>query len=372
MDNFNTQYEKELAYQEITSNKYTLYGILLFIGVELLIWLLNIVGFFELDNRIMSMVIGSSIVLFLPVIVIMVKADLSKPFYKYIAMTQICIITGTLVTFLSYHAMLLFVLPLLFAGHYRKRSVLWYTYVLSAITLQVSSVLSYYYGILDINLLIAGTHQKDWYLNIIANGGSFTYNDNPVFIILVFAGIPRCLMLLVFTFMMQYIVTSSQNDAARIAQLTYLKETDSLTKLFNKNKYNEMISLYYPSVENITAIFWDLNNLKIINDTYGHEFGDKALASLASVLYAHSDEQCRRVYRFGGDEFVMIIDNPHDGEAERIISAVKDELEKSSADISIEISSAVGVASGKGSDIIEIVKNADSAMYADKQLCHHR
>lgn len=61
MDNFNARYEKELAYQEITSNKYTLYGILLFIGVELLIWLLNIIGFFELDNQIMSAVIGSSI-----------------------------------------------------------------------------------------------------------------------------------------------------------------------------------------------------------------------------------------------------------------------------------------------------------------------
>ncbi len=371
MDNFNTQYEQELAYQEITSNKYTLYGILLFIGVELLIWLLNIIGIFELDNRIMSMVIGSSIVLFIPIILIMVKGDLSKPAYKYIAMTQICIITGILITFLSYHAILLSVLPLLFAGHYRKRSLLWYTYILSAITLIVSSVLNYYFGIMDINLLIAGTHQKNWYLNIIANGGSFTYNENPVFIILVFAGIPRCMMLLLFTFMMQYIVTSSQHDAARIAQLTYLKETDSLTKLFNKNKYNEMVSIYYPNVDNITVIFWDLNNLKTINDTYGHEFGDKALSALASVLYSHSNER-RRIYRFGGDEFVMIIDNPHDNESDYITSAVKDELVKSSADISIDISSAVGVASGKGSDIIEIVKNADSAMYADKHLCHHR
>lgn len=117
-----------------------------------------------------------------------------------------------------------------------------------------------------------------------------------------------------------------------------------------------MVSMYYPNVNNITVIFWDLNNLKIINDTYGHEYGDKALSALASVLYAHSDEQCRRVYRFGGDEFVMIIDNPHDGEADRIISAVKDELMKCSYDISVEISSAVGVASGNGSDIIEIVK----------------
>ena len=294
MDNFNARYEKELAYQEITSNKYTLYTILLY------------------------------------------------------------------------------VLPLLFAGHYRKRSVLWYTYVLSVLMLFVRSILNYYYGIMDTNLLIAGTHQRKWYLDLIANGGSFTYNANPVFIILIFACIPRSMMLLVFTFMMQYIVTASLHDAARIAQLTYLKETDSLTRLFNKNKYNEMVSMYYPNVDNITVIFWDLNNLKIINDTYGHEYGDKALSALASVLYAHSDEQCRRVYRFGGDEFVMIIDNPHDGEADRIISAVKDELVKCSYDISIEISSAVGVASGNGSDIIEIVKNADSAMYADKQLYHHR
>ena len=294
MDNFNARYEKELAYQEITSNKYTLYTILLY------------------------------------------------------------------------------VLPLLFAGHYRKRSVLWYTYVLSVLMLFVSSILNYYYGIIDTNLLIAGTHQRKWYLDLIANGGSFTYNAHPVFIILIFACIPRSMILLVFTFMIQYIVTASLHDAARIAQLTYLKETDSLTRLFNKNKYNEMISMYYPNVDNITVIFWDLNNLKIINDTYGHEYGDKSLSALASVLYAHSDEQCRRVYRFGGDEFVMIIDNPYDGEADRIISAVKDELVKCSYDISIEISSAVGVASGNGSDIIGIVKNADSAMYADKQLCHHR
>ena len=276
----------------------------------------------------MSAVIGSSIVLFIPIILIMVKGDLSKPAYKYIAMTQICIITGTIITFLSYHAILLYVLPLLFAGHYRKRSVLWYTYVLSVLMLFVSSILNYYYGIMDTNLLIAGTHQRKWYLDL--------------------------------------------HDAARIAQLTYLKETDSLTRLFNKNKYNEMVSMYYPNVDNITVIFWDLNNLKIINDTYGHEYGDKALSALASILYANSDEQCRRVYRFGGDEFVMIIDNPHNGEADRIISAVKDELVKCSYDISIEISSAVGVASGNGSDIIEIVKNADSAMYADKQLYHHR
>ncbi len=302
----------------------------------------------------MSAVIGSSIVLFIPIILIMVKAIYlslqihchDSDMYNYRNYNYIFIISRY--SSVCSSAFICWTLQKTFCAMVHI--------CIKCINAFVSSILNYYYGIMDTNLLIAGTHQRKWYLDLIANGGSFTYNAHPVFIILIFACIPRSMILLVFTFMIQYIVTASLHDAARIAQLTYLKETDSLTRLFNKNKYNEMVSMYYPNVDNITVIFWDLNNLKIINDTYGHEYGDKALSALASVLYAHSDEQCRRVYRFGGDEFVMIIDNPHDGEADRIISAVKDELMKCSYDISIEISSAVGIASGNGSDIIEIVK----------------
>ena len=371
MDNFNARYEKELAYQEITSNKYTLYGILLFIGVELLIWILNIIGFFELDNQIMSAVIGSSIVLFIPIILIMVKGDLSKPAYKYIAMTQICIITGTIITFLSYHAILLYVLPLLFAGHYRKRSVLWYTYVVSVLMLFVSSILNYYYGIMDTNLLIAGTHQRKWYLDLIANGGSFTYNAHPVFIILIFACIPRSMILLVFTFMIQYIVTASLHDAARIAQLTYLKETDSLTRLFNKNKYNEMVSMYYPNVDNITVIFWDLNNLKIINDTYGHDMGDRLLKAVSRRLC-----KCIRktdyAFRIGGDEFSLIIEegNINDEFCEMMVRRIKRVIDRpfniEGRLLSVDTSCGYAIYPEHSQKIDEIRIMADHRMYEDK------
>ena len=371
MDNFNARYEKELAYQEITSNKYTLYGILLFIGVELLIWILNIIGFFELDNQIMSAVIGSSIILFIPIILIMVKGDLSKPAYKYIAMTQICIITGTIITFLSYHAILLYVLPLLFAGHYRKRSVLWYTYVLSVLMLFVSSILNYYYGIMDTNLLIAGTHQRKWYLDLIANGGSFTYNAHPVFIILIFACIPRSMILLVFTFMIQYIVTASLHDAARIAQLTYLKETDSLTRLFNKNKYNEMVSMYYPNVNNITVIFWDLNNLKIINDTYGHDMGDRLLKAVSRRLC-----KCIRktdyAFRIGGDEFSLIIEegNINDEFCEMMVRRIKSVIDRpfdiEGRLLSVDTSCGYAIYPEHSQKIDEIRIMADHRMYEDK------
>ena len=85
------------------------------------------------------------------------------------------------------------------------------------------------------------------------------------------------MILLVITFMLQDIVLRSSEDELRIAQLTYLKETDSGTKVFNKNKYEEMVKTYYHYIDNIRVIFWDLNNLKMINDTYGHDYGDKAI-----------------------------------------------------------------------------------------------
>ena len=198
-------------------------------------------------------------------------------------------------------------MPLLFAAHYRHRKALWFTYIINSVSVLLSMVLGFFYGICDLNLLFEGSHKRDWYLTVVASGTGYSFNSDPVFVLLVFGVLPRCMILLVITFMLQDIVLRSSEDELRIAQLTYLKETDSGTKVFNKNKYEEMVKTYYPYIDNIRAIFWDLNNLKMINDTYGHDYGDKAIERLSSVLYSFVDER-RRVYRIGGDEFIMIIE----------------------------------------------------------------
>lgn len=84
---------------------------------------------------------------------------------------------------------------------------------------------------------------------------------------------PRSIILFVFSVLMQYSVVSSNEDVYRIAQLTYLKETDTKTRVFNKNKYVEMMEEYYFKLEQIAVLFWDLNNLKYMNDVYGHAVG---------------------------------------------------------------------------------------------------
>ena len=226
-------------------------------------------------------------------------------------------------------------------------------------------VLGFFYRICDLNLLFEGSHKRDWYLTVVASGTGYSFNSDPVFVLLVFGVLPRCMILLVITFMLQDIVLRSSEDELRIAQLTYLKETDSGTKVFNKNKYEEMVKTYYHYIDNIMVIFWDLNNLKMINDTYGHDYGDKAIERLSSVLYSFVDER-RRVYRIGGDEFIMIIDNPSDEEGKNISASVAEMIEKANEGSSLKITSAVGIAKGYGRDVLEVVKRADEEMYKNK------
>lgn len=256
-------------------------------------------------------------------------------------------------------------MPLLFAAHYRHRKALWFIYIINSVSVLLSMVLGFFYGICDLNLLFEGSHKRDWYLTVVASGTGYSFNSDPVFVLLVFGVLPRCMILLVITFMLQDIVLRSSEDELRIAQLTYLKETDSGTKVFNKNKYEEMVKTYYHYIDNIRVIFWDLNNLKMINDTYGHDYGDKAIERLSSVLYSFVDER-RRVYRIGGDEFIMIIDNPSDEEGKNISASVAEMIEKANEGSSLKITSAVGIAKGYGRDVLEVVKRADEEMYKNK------
>lgn len=367
MEDFKEQYRQELIYQEIKANKHTLKGFVWFLLGVAFIWLLTVTDFFEVDKKLITIAFVSTLVLFMPSLYIFLKSDLSKQWIKYFLLTLICVVSGVIISFLSFHAVLLYIIPLLFAIQYRRSSTVWFVYVTNTVTMLISSLVSFYYGLCDLNLLLESQHTRDWYLNMITEGAlNIPFNENPVFIIIVFEVFPRDIILLVFSIMLQYTIVSSNEDALRIAKLTYLKETDTRTKVFNKNKYQEMVEGYYPQIDEIAAVFWDLNNLKDINDRYGHAMGDKAIEKLSAVLHGYASDRCR-IYRIGGDEFLMIIDNPASQEAENIAQAVKAELEAGNADAKIKISSAVGFAVGSGKDILEVVQLADTQMYENKK-----
>ncbi len=335
VENFITQYEQELDAQEINANKRILNGFVWFPAAVALVWILTITNVFNVNKNMVTAAFLLSFILFLPAFYLMYRGNLSKDWVKYCLLTLLCIICGIIISILSYHATLLYVFPLLYAIQYREKKIIWFTYFVNMVTIVIASLIGYYYGTYDLNLLLSV--------------------------------IPAAVILLILAVMLQYTVISNTRDALRIAQLTYYKDTDTNTKVFNKNKYEEMITKYYPSVDKLAVIFFDLNNLKKINDGLGHAMGDYVIEKLASIVNSFSNDY-RRVYRIGGDEFVMLIENPVEGEAEEIVTTTRSRLNLHNEVGPVAISSAMGFAYGKGSDILEVVKAADEKMYENKKL----
>jgi len=139
-----------------------------------------------------------------------------------------------------------------------------------------------------------------------------------------------------------------------------------MTHLYNKNKYSQMIEDYYPDKDNLCVIFWDVNDLKTINDTMGHDYGDYLISTVGMSIFRFTDEKSL-AYRVGGDEFVMIIEDPTEERINAVLDGWRSDLETKNKGANIKLSAAVGYACGSGSNIEEVVKEADANMYADKQ-----
>lgn len=101
---------------------------------------------------------------------------------------------------LSFHAVLIYVLPLLLAVQYRERMTLWITYVVNDVTMAVSMVTGFYHGICDLNMLLGSNHSRDWYMEQwMAGTLQFGIEPDPVFVILFYGALPRAVILLIFT-----------------------------------------------------------------------------------------------------------------------------------------------------------------------------
>lgn len=185
MENYQEKYKKELHQQEINSNIHTLKGFFWIFVTILLLWMLTLVRIFIVDSRIFTMAAGVSAVMGIPVLYIYKKVDLSKHWVKYVFLTLICMISAVIAAFLSFHAVLIYVLPLLLAVQYRERMTLWVTYVVNDVTMTLSMLAGFYHGICDLNLLLGSNHTRDWYMEQWGAGTlQFSLEPDPVFTIL--------------------------------------------------------------------------------------------------------------------------------------------------------------------------------------------
>lgn len=154
----------------------------------------------------------------------------------------------------------------------------------------------------------------------------------------------------------QGVIRNVQATVTERETLAYESRHDSLTGVLNRRAFNEAVHKL-PN-EKIGAIVIDLNDLKRINDAYGHSAGDKLLQEAAFGLL----ELSTRVYRLGGDEFVLLANSQDEASFRGLTDAVRSKLEAK------HISAAVGASWHEHvTDFSMLYEEADRDMYEQKK-----
>ncbi|MBQ7542493.1 MAG: diguanylate cyclase [Clostridia bacterium] len=155
-------------------------------------------------------------------------------------------------------------------------------------------------------------------------------------------------------------------------QMNRAANIDALTKVRNKRAYDVEVKRLNESTQPYGLLMIDLNELKTINDTYGHEKGDISLVTLCQIIcrvFRHS-----LIYRIGGDEFIVILENDDYEKREELIRSILDTFEQNMRDDSIppweRVSAAIGFAEfnpKKKERVEQVFQRADAAMYKTKR-----
>lgn len=142
--------------------------------------------------------------------------------------------------------------------------------------------------------------------------------------------------------------------------LTQVYKRDTLTGFFNRRCFN--LTLNHQQNKPMILLSMDLNNLKLLNDTYGHAEGDKALITVSKeMLRAYGRHS--KLYRTGGDEFMAIFRKCNISEVINLVSMFQDNLKKTDYQV------ACGFAPyTPGDDIEKVIALCDERMYENKEL----
>jgi diguanylate cyclase (GGDEF)-like protein/PAS domain S-box-containing protein len=149
-------------------------------------------------------------------------------------------------------------------------------------------------------------------------------------------------------------------------KIRYLGFHDKLTGLYNRAFLEEEIKRVDTARQlPISIIMGDLNNLKLINDTYGHQSGDQLIKEAAEMF----KQSCREediIARWGGDEFVVLLPQTDLAESEEIIKRINSSLEKEDGELQVSISLGTAVKTKAEDDLLFVLSKAEDRMYKNK------
>ena len=165
---------------------------------------------------------------------------------------------------------------------------------------------------------------------------------------------------------MGYVFIQSRIIAeANVRAETYnsLSVRDFLTGLKNRRGFHETVQNLIPETE-VGVIFSDINGLKMMNDNYGHRDGDLLIQRMASLLTENFPDA--EIFRISGDEFVLFLELGDDVNFEERAEMFRKTL------VENDQIAVCGYSKGRASEIIELIRQAESIMYEEKKLYYER
>jgi diguanylate cyclase (GGDEF)-like protein len=158
-------------------------------------------------------------------------------------------------------------------------------------------------------------------------------------------------------------------------ELSRLSRHDPLTGLHNRAALPDLLSRGLRSANHTTvhvaALFCDLDRFKLVNDTYGHEIGDRLMVAVAQRIRDIIGNDAAAV-RYGGDEFVLVQPVTGRGEAERLanrlVASLEEPFEIGTDTMRISVSIGVALSDSSSSTAENLLRDADVAMYQAKAM----
>ena len=167
-----------------------------------------------------------------------------------------------------------------------------------------------------------------------------------------------------------------QNMTLEMTRVNDFALRDALTGVKNKAAYDKievrLNSDIITQTANFAILMVDINYLKRINDTFGHEAGDLYIKNMCNLICNTFENS--PVFRIGGDEFVVLLENKDYTQKEELIDSFKSKMEELQSNKSLQpwerVSAAIGLAvfdDSKDDDVDSVLKRADRLMYQNKK-----
>ena len=145
-----------------------------------------------------------------------------------------------------------------------------------------------------------------------------------------------------------------------VFSILQLTKKDALTGLLNRQAYYAETSRSFKDITAIVSL--DMNGLKKVNDTYGHDAGDEALVTLA-LCFTRACKGNQSAYRMGGDEFAIVCRKNTEEEVLKLVERIHKNVDET------KYTCSVGYSFQKDgfNDLDSLLKDSDEKMYLDKQ-----